>query len=337
VVATGNPPTTAEGEWVIRYWAPWLDSQHPDPAEPGALRWFAVIDGEDVEVEDGTPFDHAGETIQPRSRTFIPARLTDNPYLLDTGYRAVLQGLPEPLRSQLLFGDFSVGLEDDPWQVIPTAWVRAAQQRWTPEGRAGALSAVGCDVARGGKDQTVLARRYGTWFARLEKHPGSSTPDAGPVVGFLTIALTEGGYANVDGIGVGAAVYDLAKSHSLRVKSIIFSEAAPGKDRTGTLEFVNLRAYAYWRLREALDPNTGDNLALPPDPELLADLCAPKWEMRVSGVQVESKEDVAKRFGRSTDCGDAVVLASLPGPVTSAPRLVGVRPSPWRGAARHAY
>jgi hypothetical protein len=34
---------------------------------------------------------------------------------------------------------------------------------------------------------------------------------------------------------------------------------------------------AYWRLREALDPHTGDNLALPPDAELEADLKAPKW------------------------------------------------------------
>ena len=25
VVATGNPPTSAEGEWIIQYWGPWLD------------------------------------------------------------------------------------------------------------------------------------------------------------------------------------------------------------------------------------------------------------------------------------------------------------------------
>ena len=32
VVATGNPPTSAEGEWIIQYWGPWLDPQHPYPA-----------------------------------------------------------------------------------------------------------------------------------------------------------------------------------------------------------------------------------------------------------------------------------------------------------------
>jgi hypothetical protein len=33
------------------------------------------------------------------SRTFIPSRVTDNPFLANTGYIAMLQGLPEPLRS----------------------------------------------------------------------------------------------------------------------------------------------------------------------------------------------------------------------------------------------
>ena len=40
VIATGNPPTTAEGDWVIKYWAPWLDKTHPNPAEPGELRYL---------------------------------------------------------------------------------------------------------------------------------------------------------------------------------------------------------------------------------------------------------------------------------------------------------
>jgi hypothetical protein len=34
VIATGNPPTDADGEWIIRFWAPWLDETHPNPAKP---------------------------------------------------------------------------------------------------------------------------------------------------------------------------------------------------------------------------------------------------------------------------------------------------------------
>src|SRR5262249_18377767 len=146
VVATGNPPTSSEGEWVIRYWAPWLDPQHHDPAAPGELRWFARVDDKDVEVEGGKPFRHKGETITPRSRTLIRGRVTDNRVLMDRGYMGVLQSQPEPLRSQMLYGDFSIGLKDDAWQVIPTAWVRAAQARWRPDGHGGALlTALGVD------------------------------------------------------------------------------------------------------------------------------------------------------------------------------------------------
>ena len=133
VVATGNPPTSAEGEWIIQYWGPWLDPQHPYPALPGELRWYATVDGKDVERQDGTPFEYKDELITPMSRTFIPSRVEDNPYLMASGYKTVLQNLPEPLRSKMLHGDFSAGMEDNPWQVIPTAWVDAAMARWTEQ------------------------------------------------------------------------------------------------------------------------------------------------------------------------------------------------------------
>ncbi len=61
MICAGNPPTTAEGDWVIRFWAPWLDRAHPNPAIPGELRWFATIGGRDVERPDGTEFIHDGE------------------------------------------------------------------------------------------------------------------------------------------------------------------------------------------------------------------------------------------------------------------------------------
>jgi hypothetical protein len=40
----------AEGLWVIKHWAPWLDPLHPRPARPGELRWFTTgSDGEEVD------------------------------------------------------------------------------------------------------------------------------------------------------------------------------------------------------------------------------------------------------------------------------------------------
>ena len=53
---TFNPPTSAEGQWIISFFAPWLDPMHPKPAKPGELRWFGTVNGKDYEVEDGKPF-----------------------------------------------------------------------------------------------------------------------------------------------------------------------------------------------------------------------------------------------------------------------------------------
>jgi hypothetical protein len=55
VIVASNPPTTPEGLWVVKYWGPWLDQTHPNPAEPGALRWFTTVAGEDREVDGPGP------------------------------------------------------------------------------------------------------------------------------------------------------------------------------------------------------------------------------------------------------------------------------------------
>ena len=146
VIMSFNPPRKREGMWVIKYFAPWLDVNHPNPALPGEKRWFAIIDGQDVEVSDNRPFilgedenefiydfnpnEYSSiDIIKPESRVFIPARVTDNVFL-DDRYIRKLQALPEPLRSQMLRGDFQYEFDDDPMQVIPAQWVEEAMARW---------------------------------------------------------------------------------------------------------------------------------------------------------------------------------------------------------------
>lgn len=313
VVCAGNPPTTPEGRWVVEEWGPWLDQNHHDPASPGELRWYTYLDGQIAWFKTGNPFTHKGETIRPRSRTFIPARLQDNPVYMATNYLATLQAMPEPLRSQMLYGDFSAGMEDDAWQVIPSAWVRLAQARWTetpPTDQP--LSCLGLDVAWGGADRTVVAPRYGTWFARPKKYQGEVT-DSGAKAGYLALKEHDGNAPiHVDVIGYGASCYEsLRDKLGDKVIPVNVAEATTWHDRSGEHRLTNKRAAMYWKLREALDPVHGDNLALPPDPELLADLTAPHFEVRSSGIVVEPKENLKKRIGRSPDVGDAVALAHL--------------------------
>lgn len=328
VVCTGNPPVDEDGRWVITFWGPWLDPKHPHPAKPGELRWYTTIDGKDVEVPNGEPIRVNGVMVKPMSRTFIPSKVQDNPFLMGTNYEAVLQALPEPLRSQMLEGNFQAGIRDSEWQVIPTAWVEAAQARWKEDGKKGAMDSMGVDVARGGTDKFTIATRHGAWYAPLIWYPGSKVPDGATGAGLVIAALKDGAPIHVDVIGVGGSVVDHLRSNKIHVVAVNSAEAAPeGKtDKlTQKLRFRNMRSFIYWRFRESLDPKTGDNVALPPDPELKADLCAALWTLTPGGILVESKEDkvgadgvkiagLKRRLGRSPDKGEAVLYCSMTTP-----------------------
>lgn len=312
VVCAGNPPTNSDGQWVIAYWGPWLDPKHPNPAKPGELRWYTTgPDGKDVEVPDGKPIRINGKLVRPLSRTFIPSRVVDNPFLTGTGYEATLQALPEPLRSQMLEGDFRAGMEDSAWQVIPTAWVEAAMERWTPEGKRGEMDSAGVDVARGGRDKTVVSTRYGSWYAPLATWPGVQTPDGATTAGLVVSVVRDRAVCHVDALGVGGEAIGHLESNGIQTVSVIgydTERCANQRDRaTHKLKFRNLRAMLWWRLREALDPKTGEGVSLPMDSELKADLCAPLWKLTPGGILIEDKDETKKRIGRSPDKGDAVV------------------------------
>src|ERR1035438_6084790 len=95
----------------------------------------------------------------PHSRTYIPKILNENPTYALGSYAKTLDAMPEPFRSQLKHGDFTIGLKDDAFQVIPTEWVRAAQKRWTEARPDGVPQMqVGVDLAHGGADSTTIIR-----------------------------------------------------------------------------------------------------------------------------------------------------------------------------------
>ena len=313
IFCTANPPTSSEGYWVIRYWAPWLDKNHPKPAESGEIRYFASVDGEDIEVEDASSFEHNGEIIKPQSRTFIQSKLADNPYLMQTNYMQTLQALPEPLRSQMLFGDWNAGREDVELQTIPSEWVEQAMERWRPRDVKGAMSVLACDPSRGGRDETVLSARHKWWFDKLKVYPGHEITTGGAAASRILDYID--GYdpvVAVDTIGVGASCFDHLQPYigSYAIPFNSSEKPSINSDSTGALKFLNKRAEAWWRLREMLDPQTGLNLQLPPDERLKADLCAPMYEITARGLQIESKDQIKKRIGRSPDRGDAVVMCA---------------------------
>tara|TARA_R110000803_G_scaffold6489_2_gene21073 strand:+ start:365 stop:1963 length:1599 start_codon:yes stop_codon:yes gene_type:complete len=324
IVCATNPPTSSEGQWVVDYWAPWLDTEHPNPARPGELRWYiSDSEGEDQEVSGPDPVWQDEDWVQPRSRTFIPSSVDDNPFLTNSGYKAALQALPEPLRSQMLMGDFTAGVQDDPWQVIPTEWVERAQERWTVDRPQGAkMDALGVDPARGGKDDFVLTPRYGNWFGEQIVKRGKSTPDGPTGAAICTTYQRNGAPLMLDIIGgAGASIYDHLKTNGSNVVAVDGRAKSHQRDDSGSLGFYNKRSEIWWRMREALNPDSEERIALPPDRDLKVDLCAPRWQLTAGGIQVEGKSteckdgfgDLKKRLGRSPGKGDSCVYALLEG------------------------
>jgi hypothetical protein len=312
-VMASNPPLGSEGEWIIGMFRPWLDLTHPDPAEPGELRWFITDpDGNDLETDDETPIDIEGTTYVPKSRTFIPAALSDNPFLQDTGYQATLDAMPEPLRSAIRDGNFMAARDDDTWQVIPTNWVLQAHERWREGKPNHAMTSIGLDVARGGKDNTVFAPRYGAWFDDLQVVPGRETPDGTSVSVLCAGLLREGAVIGIDNIGIGADAETALRNAGLPFEACNGAEKSTAHTRDGSFGFTTYRSEMWWMVREALDPQYGFDIALPPDAALQADLTTPTYQVRPGQppkIYVEAKQDCIKRLGRSPDRGDAVVYA----------------------------
>lgn len=322
IVLASNPPRSADGLWMIQWFAPWLDRKFHDPAKPGELRWAVFVGGEphwrsgkdDVMVMDGHEY-------KPLSLTFIPASLADNPFRNTPEYRARLNSLPEPLRSQLLYGDFSIGLKDSANQCIPTAWVSKAIARWTdtpPDDVP--MCCIGVDASGGGDDPMIIAPRYDGWFAPLIEVPGKDIPQdrIGPFCAGQVISYRrDSAHVVIDmGGGYGGSTYDHLKHNDVGIHGFKGAEGTTKRTVDGQLKFTNKRSAAYWGFREALDPGQpgGSPIALPDDPKLLADLTAPSFEVTPNGIKVEPKEHVVKRLGRSPDRGDAVVMAWFEGP-----------------------
>lgn len=325
-----NPPVTADGQWIIGMFRPWLDITHHNPAKHGELRWFVTDpDGKDFEVPGPEPYQFPGQPVpvKPLSRSFIPGKLVDNPYLARTDYAAKLDALPEPLRSAVRDGNFMAARQDADNQVIPTAWVLAAQARWKPDGwKQFSMTAMGFDPAGGGRDSAEIAYRHGGWYGELISAVGPDTADGSTMAAAVLkhrrasapiVTDVGGGYA-------GAAI-TMLKENGVTVTRFDGSAPSTAKARHTGLGFVNKRAEAWWRFREELDPDQegGSVIALPPDPELRADLTTPTWELKTKGIQVEAKDEIRKRLGRSPGKGDAVVMALSPGTAAVARQMAG--------------
>ena len=201
--------------------------------------------------------------------------------------------------------------EVDEMSTIPLAWIHRAQERYNDWQDAGKpLSGrylLGVDVARYGGDKTAFAHRRGNVVTSVDVYPGGDTEATAERI----LEQGEGATAVVDTNGVGAGVYDKIRARGMPAMPFNSGNRTSLRDKSGQIEFYNLRAAATWRMRELLDPAKNPTLCLPPDELLAADLSSPRWSTARAGgkLVIETKVEVKKRLGRSPDRGDSVILA----------------------------
>jgi hypothetical protein len=107
----------------------------------------------------------------------------------------------------------------------------------------------------------------------------------------------------VDTIGIGSGVADRFRQLGYTVEG--FNAGAP--PMTEKEQFLNKRAASYWNLKTMLEE---DRIVLPPDEKLFGELLAITWKPTADGkIQLEPKDQLKGRLGRSPDRADACSMA----------------------------
>ena len=120
--ATCNPDSDS---WVASFLEWWIDQQtgYPIRERAGVLRWFVRDQGELIWGDTREELVARFPKQLPKSVTFVPARLEDNPTLerIDPGYRANLLAQDLVQQERLLKGN---------WKIRPAVGLKFPADKW---------------------------------------------------------------------------------------------------------------------------------------------------------------------------------------------------------------
>lgn len=242
-----------------------------------------------------------------REKAFIQSLVTDNPFI-SKHYIENLKGLPREQRERLLNGNWEY--DDDPSSLITyDAILQLWRNNHLPEGE----KYITCDVARFGRDKTVIAVWHGWRLIRLETYAKSAMDEVVKHINRLRNQYqipTNNCVADEDGVGGG--VVDFAK-----IKGFVNNSAPLAvKDTNGVLQpdnYRNLKSQCYFRLADRI--NKGGvfiECELPTDikEQLIGELEQVKQKnMDKDGKrEVMGKDEVKALIGRSPDISDVIMM-----------------------------
>jgi hypothetical protein len=187
-------------------------------------------------------------------------------------------------------------------QLISSEYVEAAR-RYKAQGFAELPKILSVDVARYGKNQTVIGLRQGRKFTVLGKYRGLDTVETSEKV-IEFVKSEEPDATVVDGDGLGAGVVDNVKHRGFGQKLFEFH----GGHRADDVDaYFNRRTECWGKMRDWLR----EGAEIPDLPELASDLVGPVYGYSGKGqqIQLEKKEDMEKRGLASPDFGDCLAMS----------------------------
>ena len=218
---------------------------------------------------------------------------------------ALKSELSENAFKQEMLCDFNAASDDVliPLELVSEAMHRSYQSHVYEH----APLVMGVDVARFGDDASVIFFRRGMMAERpivIRKLDNMELADR--VVSEIVSRKPDAVFVDA---GQGAGVIDRVRQLGFEVTEIPFGSKALKQNR-----FVNRRMEMWYNVLEWLKGGG----ALPPDEALKAELSSPTYSFNSSGLmQLEKKEDIKERLGRSPDLADSLAL-TLAAPVARA-------------------
>jgi hypothetical protein len=227
-------------------------------------------------------------------------------------------GVDSPLYKSKVLGEFS---EDSHDTVVRGSDVAACRLDLEAKYSPIDLSPVelGVDVG-GGNDETVIRERRGRLVGREWRIRTDRPEKIAPLV-LRALRESKATAVKIDSIGVGFGVIgelrNAASRHEHNARIIGVNVSSSPRDKK---KFVNLRAEIWWTLGRELSASGGWDLSRMDNADTTcAQLLWPRWFLDSKGkIQVEAKDDIIKRNGRSPDNADALLLAFYTGGI---PRL----------------
>lgn len=177
--------------------------------------------------------------------------------------------------------------------------VRAAMQRHYREDAYGfAALVLGVDVAREGDDRSIIFPRQGVvaWVPTVLRNV-DTVQGAGMVARQWVDRKADAAFIDNTG-GFGGGWIDQLRVLRHQPTAVHFSGKADDP------RYVNKRAEMWFRMCEWIKGGG----ALPDIPELVAELTTPTYFFKGDRLQIEDKDQVKERLGRSPDLADALGL-----------------------------